>query len=469
MGTRIGIMLGGVLLAGVLAGCAGGPPPPPANPLQSVSESTVQLPFSVRVAVQDFELQGNQRLFSVSEVRDKDAFKQIVVEYLKRRRTFREVMDGPADITLGVKAKLKIDNEGLISFRSDVGLQGVLTGTGGVPLGRYSGESTGVRDLDFPIMQVLVQATDDLLTKIEEDYQSILAKAQNQSHVGMTAKPPSPPIPGTIPASDVDIVPSLRAKAKREAYAIVVGVETYRSKLPKADFAAHDAKIVGDYLTKVMGYQEENVVVLLNEQAAKSDLEKYLEKWLPNRVEPGSAVFVYYSGHGAPHPKTGDAYLVPYDGDPTFVEETGYSLKRLYARLAKLPAKEVVVMLDSCFSGAGGRSVIGKGMRPMVLSVENPVVAGGKTVVLAASAGDQVSSTYDQKSHGLLTYYFLKGLQGAADANQDGVLDIAELYAYVKPQVERTARRDFNNEQTPQLLGNPELLTKGVRLVERAQ
>lgn len=126
-------------------------------------------------------------------------------------------------------------------------------------------------------------------------------------------------------------------------------------------------------------------------------------------------------------------------------------------------------MLDSCFSGAGGRSVIAKGMRPMVLSVENPVLAKGKIVVLAASSGAQVSSTYDQKSHGLLTYFFLKGLRGEADRNQDGRIDLGEVFDYLKPQVERTARREFHNEQTPQLLGSPDRLTKGVRLVERAQ
>lgn len=54
--------------------------------------------------------------------------------------------------------------------------------------------------------------------------------------------------------------------------------------------------------------------------------------------------------------------------------------------------------------------MLAKGARPMVLSVENAFLAGGKTVVLAAGSGEQVSSTYTQKSHGLLTYFFLKGL-----------------------------------------------------------
>jgi uncharacterized caspase-like protein len=269
--------------------------------------------------------------------------------------------------------------------------------------------------------------------------------------------------------SDVDTIPPWRAKARPHAYAVVIGIESYREQLPKADFGAQDARTIGAYLTRVMGYPEENVATLVNERATRTDIEKYVESWLPNRVEKNDTVFVYFSGHGAPNPKTGDAYLVPYDGDPTFVDKTGYSVKRLYEQLGKLPAKEVMVMLDSCFSGAGGRSVIAPGARPMMLTVENPLLASGKTVVLAASAGDQISSTYQQKGHGLLTYFFLKGLQGEADTNKDGSVDLSELFAYVKPQVSRVARREFNNEQTPQLLGSPEMLTKGVRLIERSR
>ena len=279
--------------------------------------------------------------------------------------------------------------------------------------------------------------------------------------------PSAPQVSGHVPGSDVD-QPPVTGRTRQNRYAIVIGIEQYRTKLPKADFAAQDARVMGAYLTNTMGFSEENVAVLVNEQATRTDLEKYIEHWLPNRVEKDGTVFVYYSGHGAPNPKTGDAYLVPYDGDPAFVDATGYPLKRLYEKLGKLPAREVIVLLDSCFSGAGGRSVIAKGMRPMVLSVENPVLAGGRTVVLAASKGDQVSSTYDQKGHGLLTYFFLKGIRGEADANRDGSVDLAEVYEFLKPQVERTARREYNNDQTPQLLGSPGLLTKGVRLVEQA-
>lgn len=44
-----------------------------------------------------------------------------------------------------------------------------------------------------------------------------------------------------------------------------------------------------------------------------------------------------------------------------------------------------------------------------------------------------------------------------------------ELFDYVQPLVERTAGRECNNEQTPQLLESPELLKRGIRLIERSR
>jgi uncharacterized caspase-like protein len=169
-------------------------------------------------------------------------------------------------------------------------------------------------------------------------------------------------------------------------------------------------------------------------------------------VEKGSAVFVYYSGHGAPNPRTGDAYLVPYDGDPSFIDQTGYSLKRMYEALGKLPAKEIIVALDSCFSGAGGRSVLAEGARPLVMNLQTSFALSGNIKVMAAASGDQISSTYKDKGHGLFTYFMLKGIKNEDVVKPDGSIAVNALFSYVKPQVERIARKQYNNEQTPQLI-----------------
>jgi len=248
---------------------------------------------------------------------------------------------------------------------------------------------------------------------------------------------------------------------KDHAYAVIFGVEHYRD-LPQVDYATRDAEMVKKYLVKSLGYREQNIVMLLNDYVTRSQIEARLEKWLPKQINnnPNSEVFVYYGGHGAPDPETNQSFLVPYDGDPSFLETTAYGLKRLYQVLKELPAKQVTVVLDSCFSGTGGRSVIAKGARPMLMTVDSPVVSSENLTVFTAAAGNQISSAYQEKRHGLFTYFFLKGLQGEADLNTDGVISLRELDGYVRNQVQTVARRK-NVDQTPQIL--PALDVMGVR------
>jgi hypothetical protein len=105
---------------------------------------------------------------------------------------------------------------------------------------------------------------------------------------------------------------------------------------------------------------------------------------------------------------------------------------------------------------AGGRSVMAKGTRPLVMSLSSSVIPGN-AIVLSAAAGNQVSSTYAEKGHGLFTYFLLKEIKKGVMENK-GRLEIGTLYQSIKPQVERIARKDYNNVQTPQVNGSNELL-----------
>jgi uncharacterized caspase-like protein len=77
--------------------------------------------------------------------------------------------------------------------------------------------------------------------------------------------------------------------------------------------------------------------------------------------------------------------------------------------------------------------------------------AGSNTVVLAAAGSNQVSASFPEARHGLLTYYLLAGLRGEADAKHDGRITADELIAYLRPAVERAAKLQ-NVEQTPSLI-----------------
>ncbi|MDD5656577.1 MAG: caspase family protein [Elusimicrobia bacterium] len=247
---------------------------------------------------------------------------------------------------------------------------------------------------------------------------------------------------------DVDVPPRSRMRRDPKAYAVVVGIEKYRD-IPAVEFAERDARAVYDYLTKAMGFDPRNVAFLADERATRTDVETALGPWLKDRAGPDSRIFVYYSGHGAPDPVTGDAYLVPYDGSPNYVRTKAIGLRDLYASLADLPARDITVVMDSCFSGAGGRSFLARGARPLV-NVKL-AVPGGKLVVISAAQGEQISTYYPETQHGLLTYFLLKGLRGEADADRNGRVTTAELFAFARPAVESEARKQ-HVEQSPTIV-----------------
>lgn len=248
--------------------------------------------------------------------------------------------------------------------------------------------------------------------------------------------------------SDVD-QPGSQAAENPDDYAVVVGVEKYPD-LPAAQFAERDAQAVKRHLA-ALGVPERNIKSLLGGRATKGALEASLEGWLPRRVKPGSRVFFYFSGHGAPDPKSGQAYLVPSDGDPDYLDKTAIPLRRLYSGLNALKAKRVIVALDSCFSGAGGRSVLPEGARPLVLKKDAAAAPGGKILLFAAAAPEEITSTLKEQGHGAFTYYFLKGLSGEAK-DKSGAVTPAGLYRYLKPRVQDAAAAQ-NRDQTPVLEG----------------
>ncbi|MBI5624985.1 MAG: caspase family protein [Elusimicrobia bacterium] len=266
------------------------------------------------------------------------------------------------------------------------------------------------------------------------------------------------PAPAAALAESVDAPPQSATPADPNAFAVVIGIERYREEsIPAVDFAARDARTFADYLTKSMGFDQRNVVLLVNAKADRTDIDKYVGKWLRNRVKPDSRVVVYFAGHGAPNPQTGEGYILPYSGDPAYTEETAYPVRKLYEALSSLPAAEVTVVLDACFSGRGDRSVLAKGARPLV-NVK-AADAGSNTVVLSAAGADQISTLHPEAEHGMLTYFLLKALRGEADKDRDGRVTTREIYDFVLPSVEREARK-LNVDQTPSLSPAPGALGK---------
>jgi hypothetical protein len=244
-----------------------------------------------------------------------------------------------------------------------------------------------------------------------------------------------------------------KLKKNKNALAIIFGVENYKNVSP-VTYAKRDASIMKEYFANTLGISENRIYFQTNDDVSKAEFDKVFsdDGWLDKRVKTSSDIFVYFAGHGAPDIKKGEAYLIPYDGDPNYASQTGFSINKMYQKLNDLHAKSVTVFLDACFSGANRESeMLLADARPVFIEVEESAV--GDVTVFSASGGKEISSAWPEKKHGLFSYFLMKGMQGRANTNRDDKLTVQELGNYINENVSETAGM-LDREQTPELQTN---------------
>lgn len=160
---------------------------------------------------------------------------------------------------------------------------------------------------------------------------------------------------GVLAAAPVS-AQSDRAATKADAVAVIVGNRNYARGIPDVSFARNDARAMRDFVTRVLGVREGNVIELVDASQAQmisvfGNRDDHRGKLWQYTREGLSDVFVFYSGHGVPGLRDRRGYLLPVDADPGTPELNGYPLDQLLANLEKLKARSVTVVVDACFSG----------------------------------------------------------------------------------------------------------------------
>jgi len=265
-------------------------------------------------------------------------------------------------------------------------------------------------------------------------------------------------------AFDVDLNIPETTTDKPNAVAVVIGNRHYQHKdVPEVKFAKNDADVVKKYLKTMLGYREGNI--LFETDITKTRFEILFgikgdhHGLLNDYVREGvSDVFIYYSVHGAPDINSNKGYFVPTDCDPSKIAITGYPLDVFYENISKLKAKKISIVLDACFSGGtnSGEWLI-SGASPALIKIDKPTFSYESISVLTSSTKDQVSSWYNDREHGLFTYFFLKAIRGYGDKNKDRKMTIQEIYDSVSDQAEGvpywSRRLHGGRVQTPMLYG----------------
>ena len=241
--------------------------------------------------------------------------------------------------------------------------------------------------------------------------------------------------------SDVDLnIPQTRA-VNDMTFCIIFANEKYQME-QSVPFAAHDGEVFKDYCVKTLGIPEKNIHYRAN--ATKNNMEFEVD-WLANVLanKKGEAKgIVYYSGHGIPNESDFNSYLLPVDGYASR-PESGYSLDKLYADLGNTDAALVTYFIDACFSGTNRRGEMMEQTKGVGLKSKSGRLQGN-SVVFSAAQGDETAYVYQDKSHGMFTYFLLQKLQ-----ETKGNVSYGELSDFIKEKVLDKSLLENSKSQTP--------------------
>jgi hypothetical protein len=255
-------------------------------------------------------------------------------------------------------------------------------------------------------------------------------------------------------------------------YAVIAGVADYPGTGNDLQYPDDDAIDIKNSLLLYSNWLDDNIQLLLDSEANKSNIKTAIEK-MGSMADADDVCLLFFSGHGTNG--TDVAPIDESDGLDEYICSYGSSLDEfirddeLSDWLAALPTTNVVVIVDTCYSG--GQIKVVDGFTPKVLPGTTGVVQKGDgfatditrrihvedmddnegCVVLAACDDDELSRELGLLKNGLFTYFVVKGLEKNVDKNGNGELSAEETGKYAKSIV------NLLNKFLPFLKQHPQL------------
>jgi uncharacterized caspase-like protein len=209
-----------------------------------------------------------------------------------------------------------------------------------------------------------------------------------------------------------------------------VGVGRFKQpNLNNLQYAESDAQLAAEFFHSARGGSAE-VLLLLGTQATRAAVRKALNEML-SRAGARDRVVLYFGGHVAiDNGKSGDTYLVLYDSVAEELATTGIRLRDIVDVAQSARAQDFILFLDGCYTASIVRSSDSAVQQDLTPKQTNLYVLG---------AAAQNQAAYESSAfgggHGAFTYFLINGLNGAADADSNGLIDFGEAAQYVRSNV----------------------------------
>lgn len=239
------------------------------------------------------------------------------------------------------------------------------------------------------------------------------------------------------------LIAGLPARAANgNVLAMVTGIAEY-AELPSVSFADRSAQSFADLVQRQYGITPANLILLTNQDATGVRWMGRLQT-LARRATENDKLIVYYAGHGAPTPSGKTTILVPQDSSANIPEDSPFRLSEVYKILLSSRAKQILVVLDTCFSGrTDDNSLIFKDVAPVLLTTQSGISppADPRMTVLTGGGPNDFANALRPRGHRLFTYHLLKEWARTGVVGRDRyavVIDAVAQDAYaLKPAFEQ--------------------------------
>jgi len=192
-------------------------------------------------------------------------------------------------------------------------------------------------------------------------------------------------------------------------WAISIGINQYRHLQPLMH-AQNDALSVHKFLTETAGIPTDSCVLLSDLATSVGHQVVYpdkpaLSEWIQTitqHIQTDDVLWFFFSGYGVQ--LEGADYLMPIDGDPGQIEQTGLAARDLIETLAQLPTRQTLLVLDINRSqGSFAGQTIGQQLIDLAEERQIPL--------LLSCQPEQYSHETFGVRHGLFTAALLEAFQ----------------------------------------------------------
>lgn len=177
----------------------------------------------------------------------------------------------------------------------------------------------------------------------------------------------------------------------------------------------------------------------------RTEVEEAIEQ-VCSRCESGDTLLLYFSCHGEKDQH--DELLFLMTGSKrNALRSTSLPASELQSHLLRCRARQQILLLDCCYSGAFGETMRHKGTpsQPIGVGTGKYFTRTASKGLCVVSATDSIELGYERNGQSQFTRVIVEGLKsGQADRDRDGVITIDELFDHVSEKLSRATP-----QQTP--------------------